>query len=182
MGVQILGNNFKINPLHNSEQEKKRLEYKPKKVRFLFIGESMPAGGTFFYFENSNLYNYTKDAFLQNFNWSEKEFLNYFKSNGFYLDDLCQEPINQLSENEKRLARKAYEQSLAIRIKDYNPMVVLSTPMSINKNVNAAINIAYLDIVNHSLPFPAMGNQHKYVNSLSNLLKEKIKPLFKKSN
>jgi len=108
---------FKLNPLNESEQEKARLNFKPKNIRFLFIGESMPSGGTFFYFENSNLYNYTKEAFLKNFNWPNKEFLKYFMSNGFYLDDLCQEPINQLSESDKRKARNAYEQSLAIRIK-----------------------------------------------------------------
>ncbi|WP_448509986.1 hypothetical protein [Immundisolibacter sp.] len=177
MDIQVLGSSgFKINPLHNSEQEKKRLEYKPKKVRFLFVGESMPAGGTFFYFENSNLYNYTKEAFLQNFDWAPKEFLKYFMSNGFYLDDLCQEPINHLSESEKRQARKAYEQSLAIRIKECHPLIIVSTPKSIEKNVNSAINIASLNIENYSLPFPAMGNQYKYVDALDKLLKDIIKP------
>jgi len=170
---------FKLNPLNESEQEKARLNFKPKNIRFLFIGESMPSGGTFFYFENSNLYNYTKEAFLKNFNWPNKEFLKYFMSNGFYLDDLCQEPINQLSESDKRKARKAYEQSLAIRIKEYNPLNVLSTPKSIHKNVISAINLSGLRIENYSLPFPAMGNQYKYVLKLDNLLKDVINPMFK---
>jgi hypothetical protein len=102
MGFLTGNQGFNINPLIDSEQEKTRLKYKPKNIRFLFVGESMPAGGTFFYFENSNLYKYTKEAFLQNFDWPEKDFLKLFKSNRFYLDDLCQEPINYLDETKKR--------------------------------------------------------------------------------
>lgn len=170
---------FKLNPLNESEQEKARLNFKPKNIRFLFIGESMPAGGTFFYFENSNLYNYTKEAFLQNFDWPEKDFLKFFKSNGFYLDDLCQEPINHLTESEKKQARKAYEASLSDRLKEYKPLVIMSTPKSIEKNVNSAINLSGLRIENYSLPFPAMSNQHKYVEELSRLLNDVIKPMFR---
>ena len=169
---------YKIKPQLESKQEEKRLKYKPKKIRFLFIGESVPAGGTFFYFENSNLFQFTKEAFLQNFDWPEKEFLKLFKSNGFYLDDLCQEPINRFDEPTKRKARKAYEESLSIRIKKYKPRVIISTPMSIEKNVKVAINKAGLTINNYSLPFPAQGNQRMFVNELSELIKTTIKPLF----
>jgi hypothetical protein len=178
MNFEFIESSFELHPLLDGGQEKQRLDFKPKKVRFLFIGESMPAGGTFFYFENSNLYKYTKEAFLQNFNWSDKDFLSLFKSNGFYLDDLCQEPINHLDETTKRKARRAYEESLSNRLKDYNPKVIVTTPMSIEKNVNRAISNAGLNINNYSLPFPAMGNQYKYVKELSELIKEVIKPMF----
>lgn len=179
MPIIINNISFNINPLKDSKQEKARLNYKPKNIRFLFIGESMPAGGTFFYFEDSNLYRYTKEAFFKNFNWPEKDFLKFFKSNGFYLDDLCQEPINQLTESEKRKARKAYEANLSDRLKEYKPLVIISTPKSIEKNVNSAINLSGLRIENYSLPFPAMGNQYKYVDELDHLLNNIIKPMFR---
>ena len=178
MEITIGFSKYKIKPQLESKQEKKRLQYKPKKIRFLFIGESMPSGGTFFYFENSKLYQYTKEAFLQNFDWPEKEFLKLFKSNRFYLDDLCQEPINNLDEPTKRRARNAYEKNLADRIKQYNPKVIISTPMSIEKNVNTAINKAGLTLNIYSLPFPAQGYQGRYVNELSDLLSTVIKPMF----
>jgi len=81
---------FTPNPLLESKQEITRREYKPDNIRYLLVAESMPAGGNFFYFERGKLYDYTKMAFLQNFDWPEKDFLKFFESNGFYLDDLCQ--------------------------------------------------------------------------------------------
>lgn len=66
--------NFKIHPQIDSEQEKTRRKYEPRNVRYLLVGESMPDGGTFFYKKNSNLYSYTEQVFLQNFDWSKKDF------------------------------------------------------------------------------------------------------------
>lgn len=177
--IVIFGNwDFNKKPQLDSLQETTRRKYKPKNIRYLFVGESMPDGGTFFYFQNSNLYSYTKQVFLQNFDWPPKEFLNYFKSNSFYLDDLCQEPINQLAESEKRKARKAYEPSLAERIKNYNPLIIISIPKSINKNVENAIVQSGLSVKNISISFPAQGNQHKFTNELGEIIKDVIKPLF----
>jgi len=42
-----------------------RARYCPDVVRVLFVGESSPAGGTFFYAANSKLYFATKHAFEQ---------------------------------------------------------------------------------------------------------------------
>jgi hypothetical protein len=39
----------------DSSLESLRQSYRPQQVRVLFVGESPPAGGTFFYRANSNL-------------------------------------------------------------------------------------------------------------------------------
>ena len=49
----------------NSTYENLRNNYKPNNVDVLFVGESRPQGGTFFYQENSALYRETKKAFNQ---------------------------------------------------------------------------------------------------------------------
>jgi hypothetical protein len=167
----------KINPKIDSEQEKRRLEYKPEIIRFLFVGESMPAGGTFFYFENSILYNLTKKVFLQNFDWSNWEFLDNFKANGFYLDDLCQEPINHLSDRDRSWIRHLYQENLAERLKEYNPLLIISTPKSINDNVDTAMHRAGLRVLHLSLPFPMYKGVANYKKALDILVKEKIKQL-----
>lgn len=176
--AEIIGG-YKISPLKNSKQEKKRLEHKPKVIRFLLVAESMPEGGSFFYFENSTLYEYTKEAFLNNFNWSSIDFLKFFKSNGFYLDDLCLEPVNHLLNDKRILARKAYEESMAQRIKDYNPLVVVTLLKSIEKNVNRAIEASGKNVSNFAVTSPFFGGQYKYVAELGKLLKDVIKPMFK---
>ena len=43
--------------------ESKRREYKPSNTLVLFVGESPPANGTFFYCGDSNLAWYTREAF-----------------------------------------------------------------------------------------------------------------------
>jgi hypothetical protein len=43
--------------------ERARRRCRPVDVRVLFIGESPPSGGTFFYFANSALYVATKEPF-----------------------------------------------------------------------------------------------------------------------
>lgn len=76
-----------------------RRKFKPAKIRILFIGESPPASGTFFYDGNSNLAKYTQHAFENCFGTSVSqmsEFLRFFKEQGCFLDDLCLYPINDI--------------------------------------------------------------------------------------
>lgn len=74
-----------------SAAERRRRRYKPDDIRVLFIGESPPAGGTFFYYANSNLYDATRAAFEAALPALRKEsdFLDAFKRLGCYVEDLC---------------------------------------------------------------------------------------------
>ena len=45
------------------DAQKTRELFKPINVKVLYVAESPPTGGTFFYFENSNLYFAILDAF-----------------------------------------------------------------------------------------------------------------------
>jgi hypothetical protein len=81
------------------QAEELRLSYKPDKVRLLFVDESRPAGTTFFYRANSNLYRYTRQAFSNVFQFGDDpqfSFLAFFKRLGCYLDDLCLRPANKM--------------------------------------------------------------------------------------
>ncbi len=67
----------------------------PKDIRVLFIGESPPSGGNFFYFGTGNLFNHTKDAFESAFNVvfpTPLDFLDFFRDKGCYLEDLIPIP------------------------------------------------------------------------------------------
>src|SRR3990172_594741 len=161
----IIFNNsdFEINRQLDSLQEITRNKYKPKNIRYLLVGESMPSGGTFFYCENSDLYRYTKEVFLKNFNWKEEKFLEYFMRNGFYFDDLCQEPVDNLGDTKRRNARKAYESDLADRIKKYKPLIIVSLLLSVERNVNHAILKAGLDIPHIAITSPFRGRHLVYM-------------------
>jgi hypothetical protein len=61
--------------------EECRARYRPKKILTLFVGESAPAGGTFFYFGNSGMARYMQQVFPP----QGGDFLEAFKERGWYL-------------------------------------------------------------------------------------------------
>lgn len=153
-----------------------RARFKPDQVRVLFVGESPPAGQTFFYNRNSNLYRYTRDAFAslskQPYG-AENNFLENFQRLGCYLDDLCLTPVNGLANPQRRSHRKAGQQALADRIKTYDPLAFVVVMKGIDQNIQKAISLAGYGRPTHYyvLDFPAMGHQDKYVRGLIEALK-----------
>ena len=89
-------------------------KWQPQRIKVLLIGESPPAQAKnfFFYAPNSDLYNFTKKAFENVYKDKISEypvFLNFFMDLGCFLDDLCEEPVNYISD--KNLRRKEWENS-----------------------------------------------------------------------
>lgn len=152
-----------------------RQSFKPSRVRTLLIGESPPAGGTFFYCGNSHLYFNTKRAF-EAVNCREyrstSEFLTDFMDKGFYLDDLCREPVNNVLPNERRKARIAGVLPLSVRIETYNPDLVVCVMRSIARDVEEAALIACIERENIViLPFPAQGHHREFVEGLVKVIR-----------
>lgn len=153
--------------------ESLRIRYRPKCVRVLMVGESPSAGGTFFYSANSNLFRYTKEAFetVYGQRWLRgTDFLDFFASEGFFLDDLCTVPVNRMKQPEKRRYRKEGVAPLATRIHQMSPAAVVFTPKGIAKEVSRAVRGAGLLFEPIGLPFPAMSWQREYVEALTAFL------------
>jgi hypothetical protein len=147
--------------------EKTRREFKPDSIATLFVGESAPHGGTFFYKEDSILFNAMKNAFTearQELFEGKGVFLKHFQDCGFYLDDLADEPINHLPPPSRRAKRISGIPKLAERIKCYRPKEIVIIMCAIRRNVVQAIREAGLDYEPslHCLAFPAMGHQPRF--------------------
>jgi hypothetical protein len=109
------------------EYELLRERFRPQRTRVLFIGESRPASGAFFYKGDSTLERYTRMAFdgvpaAPDTPASIQEFLARFKSSGFYLVDLCVEPVNALARGDRKKLRRKSEARLASTIKALRSM------------------------------------------------------------
>jgi hypothetical protein len=158
-----------------------RLQFLPETTNVLFVGESRPAGGTFFYSADSKLYFATKEAFRLGVPDLSRGpiFLERFRALGCFLDDLCLEPVNHLKRNNplawaKRLRlREEGEEPLAERIHRYGPRQIVVVMKEIEPNVRRAALAADVgDIVLPALPFPSWkANHDRYVDELSALLK-----------
>ncbi|MDQ3643832.1 MAG: hypothetical protein M3450_20770, partial [Actinomycetota bacterium] len=109
-----------------SAREVTRHAYVPEEPRVLFIGESPPTSGTFFYDADSILFAATRQAFTNEMPAlaSEADFLQVFQRLGCYLEDLSLDPIDKLPDREKRRARKAAVPELARRLTGMTPVAV----------------------------------------------------------
>ncbi|MGC2064118.1 MAG: hypothetical protein WA610_14175 [Thermodesulfovibrionales bacterium] len=154
--------------------EKVRRSFRPQKVKVLFIGESIPVGGTFLYLGNSNLARYTQEAFSIAYGVqfeSTQMFLDEFKAKGFYLDDLCPIPVNHMNNAERVVIYEESAANFAERLKEIRPEAVITVKRTIEAHISRALIIAGLsNIPNYSLPFPAMGHQMQYVQELSEVI------------
>src|SRR5581483_12338865 len=100
-------------------RERLRRRYRPAEIRLLFIGESPPASGRFFYQRDSGLYRAFRDAFLAaDASITEDGFLAVFQSSGCYLIDTCRDPVDHLDARSRRAACLAAEPSLARQIRN----------------------------------------------------------------
>jgi len=79
-----------------NDLERLRHTSRPERITALFVGESPPNGGIFFYKGDSLLYREMKESFK-----AGTSFLSGFRAQGLFLDDLVLYPINQIK-NKKR--------------------------------------------------------------------------------
>jgi hypothetical protein len=157
-----------------------RQRYRPDEVRVLVVGESRPAGGTFFYAGDSLLFKATRSAFVEvyEYDWAEPAaFLEFFKERGFFLIDLCPEPVNKLDEAAREEARELGMPALARTVAASAPRVVVGIMVAIMPYVRRAVEEAGrgragLPIPILQLPFPRNEHRARYVRELGTFLRE----------
>jgi hypothetical protein len=156
-------------------RERTRRTYTPEELRVLFIGESPPSGGTFFYDANSILYFATREAFLAAAPrlGTRASFLDTFQRLGCYLEDLSLRPIDKLPKPEKRRAREAAVPGLARRLRGLAPRLVVVVVKGIRPQVDDALDRAGLGAVPcEALPFPGQWHRADYVAELTELVRQ----------
>lgn len=155
------------------ELEELRESFKPEKIKYLFVGESIPSNGTFFYTADSPLFKYTKEAFEEVFIGVEFN-LALFKEKGFYLFDLTA-PVAGMGYKQKINAVAEGIPKLAKFIEIEKPQYILSTK---NTNLSAIImaNAEVGDLIAEDhifdLPAPIFGSHHYYKDKLVEALKD----------
>jgi len=161
---------------------KRKRDFKPNKINVLFACESLPHDReNFFYYKNSVLFDKSLEAFKIVFpKITQVNFLDKFKEMGFYLDDLCGQPVNHLkkgNDKKKRLRlRELYAPDFAKRVELYKPHFVIITPNGIRDNIKSVLSLANSNASYKDLPFPvgSQTNAENYVSGLVDLLRELI--------
>jgi hypothetical protein len=143
-------------------REALRAAYRPKKVKVLFVGESPPASGRFFYHRDSGLYRALRDAFHEvDDSIDDENFLAVFQRAGCYLIDACAEPVDRLEPEARQSACLAGEALLSRRIRALQPEIIVTLVRSISSNVEAAARRASWKGSMLTVPYPGRWVQHR---------------------
>jgi hypothetical protein len=135
-----------------------RRRFRPERITTLFVGESAPHSGDFFYRGNTQMQSHMRRAVELAFGESD-DFLKSFQAYGWYLDDLVLEPVDKLSRSERRARCLDAQKSLADRIEAYQPEAIVSVLKRIKSFVDAAVVISGSRVPRYDLSFPGNGNQ-----------------------
>jgi hypothetical protein len=128
----------------------------------LFIGESPPASGRFFYSGNSGLYRAMRAAFqIADSGIDDENFLDAFGARGCYLTDLSHDPVDHLEPALRREMRRRGEKSLARDIARLQPDIIAPVLRSIVRNVENAVALPdWRGQILH-FPYPGRWSRHR---------------------
>lgn len=147
--------------------EKLRKSFGPGLITTLFVGESAPDSGKFFYNSDSSLFYAMKRAF-----GNRETFLEDFKKKGFYLDDLVRTPINKLERRERSRRREEAVPELAKRLAEYKPKAVVVVMRAILPMVRQAMHMAGISYEPFCVPHPAFGNWTRFNNAMTEIIED----------
>lgn len=155
------------------EYERLRQQFRPKRIDILLVGESRPAGGTFFYRANSNLYYATHEAYQVALGPmpSGDAFLSFLGERGVWLYDLADAPVDRMRGRPRRDAVRARVSDLVALLRESRPRVVVAIKKDLAATVRQALIDADLDAARlHVLPFPLYQWRQAYVRGLASII------------
>lgn len=130
----------------------------------LFIGESPPASGRFFYRRDSGLYRVIRDTFrMIDPSITDDTFLKIFQGSGCYLIDLCANPVDDLDVHSRRAACVAGEAMLTRKIRMLEPTAIVVLVNSIRDNVRRAVSATGWRGEVLELPYPGRWANHRKI-------------------
>ncbi len=143
-----------------------RARYRPERIKTLFVGESAPYSGAFFYCGNTAMFRHMQSA-VELALGESGNFLENFKAYGWYLDDLVLTSVNHLPKSERVAKCRDARKSLANRIAIYQPKAIVSLLKSIEPFVSDAADMAESAAQRYGVPFPGMGQQTRFQSDMA---------------
>lgn len=168
-----------VSKINLRSRERLRRKFRPRKVRILFVGESPPASGRFFYQADSGLYRATREAFLKAFPvLRERDFLESFRGLGCYLVDLSERPVDRLQPKTRRKACIAGEPNLIKTFRTLRPQIAIVVVRSIARNVQRSERRANWCGRHIELPYPGRWSHHRnaFIRQLAPILRRFFSP------
>jgi hypothetical protein len=144
-----------------------RARYRPERITTLFVGESPPASGKFFYRGNTALARSMEAAMAAAGLRDGSDFHDRFKSCGWYLDDAL---LNHLTRSQRTAACLRARSSLADRIAGYRPLAIVTVLLRIKDIVDNAAIAAGSDAPRFAVAFPGNGQQARFLKEMADIV------------
>lgn len=157
-----------------------RERYRPERIDILLVGESRPAGGTFFYLANSNLYYATHEAFQLALGPmpAGDGFLDILRERGVWVYDLADAPVDRMRGRPRRAAVQARVADLVDLLRESRPRLVVAIKKDLASTVRQALQDADINGDRlRVLPFPLYQWRGDYVRGLAAVVKAEADPL-----
>jgi hypothetical protein len=163
-----------------------RDQYKPGRVKLLWIAESPPTSGSYFYFPKTtgqdHLFRETMRAVgiwpskvVMKKGVDKRPLLQSFRSKGFFLIDTCSHPVDKLKDRERKRAILEGTSGVLELVSELNPNGVIIVKSNIYDPVKRALESSGFagKILNQKpLPFPSHGRQQSYRKRISDILRK----------
>jgi len=155
--------------------------YIPKKIKTIFIAESPPVSGTYFYNPcgriTEKLFSGLMKALFNKLPSTKEEGLFWFRDNGYLLIDSIYTPLNDIK-NKSRRNNLIYENINTLSkdlnslgAKKYKTKIILIKKNAYQVCYKELIEKGYNVINNNFIPFPSNGWQQKSINEIRNTIK-----------
>lgn len=121
-------------------------EFRPKRIKTLFVGESFPIGGAYFYWPKSISGPLGKSVFRKSLGKIPKDngqylsFLKKLKGKGVFVIDIYENPLRVGRNDERELIKRLIEEKMFHRIRNLNPKRVYFILPKRNQKYERAIN------------------------------------------
>ncbi len=151
------------------EIEMIRDHFKPRRITTLFVGESPPNSGKFFYCGDTILKRNFSSSVTRFRQFQSGDFLNNFEALRWYLDDLAHHPVDHLPPTKRKAQLRLAVPEVAKRIRAYSPDAIVIILKRIERFVREAATQAECRASIYALPFPANGHQAKFKQQMIEL-------------
>jgi len=164
-----------------------RERYNPKNegipIRVLWIAESPPAGGGYFYFDETSRNHLFRETMKALGWWPETEtmsagvdkvpYLKKFQKAGYFLVDLSDLPVNKMGRHEKEKVLGRNIPRLLNELEELNPqriLIVKATLFDLLFSRVRATKFGSRVLNMQPIPFPSHGGQKRYREEIRKLL------------
>lgn len=160
-----------------------REKYRPSKIDVLWIAESPPAGGGYFYFERTSGANHLFRETMKALGWwppnvpmqaglDKTPYLRRFKESRHFLVDLSPTPVNHISSVERDAVLRKNVSYLREEVAMLRPKKLLIIKRNVHGILYPALqSVGMPEVLNREpIPFPSHGWQAEYRTRIGQLV------------